>query len=106
MAFSSCLFCDRVLELKTARDLSGRKKFCSHACRQRWRYANGEWDMSKLIRTGKRDYHPPNITRVCEICGELYRINGNKQRFCKKCVPDRAARSNAIRYGISSEQLS
>lgn len=39
--------CKKEILLKIRRDLI-RKKFCSYACRQKWRFKNGEWTMKKL----------------------------------------------------------
>ena len=36
-----CLYCGQLIEIKLIRDIE-RKKYCSQACRQRARYANGE----------------------------------------------------------------
>jgi hypothetical protein len=44
-----CLWYNKKLELHNNRDIE-RKKFCSHACRQLWRYSNGEWTMEKIIK--------------------------------------------------------
>lgn len=49
-----CLNCNKLIELVIKRDIK-RKHFCSHACRQIWRYNNGEFTwlekMQKLAST-------------------------------------------------------
>lgn len=40
----NCEYCGVSMILKITRDLM-RKKYCSRACRQRARYARGEWNM-------------------------------------------------------------
>ena len=50
----SCKFCKEPLKLVCKRDET-RKNFCSHSCRQLWRYKNGEFKwllkMQKLANT-------------------------------------------------------
>lgn len=45
--YSGCWYCEKKLVVVNQRDII-RKKFCSHACRQRWRFRQGEWDMKIL----------------------------------------------------------
>lgn len=42
-----CLHCGAPLEVKARRDIT-RKKYCSHGCRQKQRYIDGDIDMKKL----------------------------------------------------------
>ena len=42
-----CLWCDVELKLNNSRDIL-RKRFCSYAHRQLWRFQNGEWSMQIL----------------------------------------------------------
>lgn len=47
LGFKKCLWCKKRITLKINRDLK-RKRFCSYACRQKWRYKNGEWTMNRM----------------------------------------------------------
>lgn len=42
---------------------------------------------------------------VCEGCGDRYYPTSNRQRFCKKCVPNKRARKNLLFYGITEKQF-
>lgn len=42
-----CWLCEKVIIPKVNRDLK-RKKYCSHACRQKMRYLRGEVDMKRV----------------------------------------------------------
>lgn len=56
-----------------------------------------------------RSYRDPDVSKkkkcnkdfVCEFCKTTAVATGNKQRWCTTCVPDKAARSIAQRYGMS-----
>lgn len=42
-----CEYCGIDIVLTIQRDII-RKRFCSHKCRQLWRYSQGEWTMDKM----------------------------------------------------------
>lgn len=49
-AYEGCWHCGAELIVVCTRDIT-RKKFCSYACRQKWRYEQGEWDMKKVSKS-------------------------------------------------------
>jgi hypothetical protein len=93
-----CLWCRKTYKVQCPSRVE-RSKFCSHSCRQRWRYKNGEWDMTKIKKPkGCKDNYKP---RICDHCGDDYKPVGNNQRFCKTCAPNFLAYCVLKRYGLS-----
>lgn len=43
----------------------------------------------------------PKGTKVCELCGEVYKPTSARQRWCSICCPDQRFRALVQRYGIS-----
>lgn len=96
-----CAFCQEPVALKIARDIV-RKHYCSRACRQKGRYAAGEYDMGALRakiknRTGK-------LPVSCDLCGASFVRTTNRHRICFNCAPNKAWSSRARRYGIGKPQ--
>lgn len=42
--------------------------------------------------------------KVCKHCGTHYRGTSARQKWCKNCCPDKAARARMQRYGISEPE--
>jgi hypothetical protein len=97
-----CAFCAEPMQLRIARDIE-RKKYCSRACRQRGRYANEQWDMTRLFskRVGHTTIFRPNEVYVCIHCGGSYWPTSSRQKWCPICVPDAIARRLMQRYRLS-----
>lgn len=77
----NCLECGTGIVIKIARDLS-RKKYCSNSCRL------------KGLHSARN--HPSS----CEVCGGEYSARSNRQKYCKECIPDQAARQRYNSYGV------
>jgi hypothetical protein len=104
----TCEYCDKPLKLNNTRDVV-RKRFCSHACRQRWRYEHGD---SVFDDVRYRAYSPESITKrnlpkgpkICTHCDTTFDPDSSRQRYCKTCVPDKSSRSRMKRYNISKPE--
>lgn len=59
------------------------QRFCSRGC----------------LRRGKAHVRPPCQPRPCVLCGLDYQPNSARQKYCKICVPTKAARMRQSRYG-------
>ncbi len=108
-AVKHCGWCNKQLKLNNSRDLA-RKKFCSMACRQRYRYAAGDGvaALARGQRTAATRYkgvhRAPKFQRTCEFCAVTYQPKSPKQRWCSVCVPHAQARAIMRRYGINWPQ--
>jgi hypothetical protein len=103
-----CAWCDAPLALRNTRDIE-RKRFCSHACCQRWRYRQEGWDMTKMRSAITLEARMAGMkaalhARICEHCGAAYTPTSVRQRWCQTCCPSKGARERMRRYGISHEQ--
>ena len=93
-----CLYCGTDYKVQCPARLE-RSKFCSHACRQRWRFDNGEWTMEKMVKPkGIKDNHK---SRICETCSVEYIPTGQNQRWCRVCSPDFNWSRRIFRYGVT-----
>ena len=102
-----CEYCGVQLVLNNSRDVQ-RKRFCSHACRQRWRYTHGDSpfldeNVRKLSLTPEniRKRNLPKGPKECAYCHQEFNPDSARQRFCKICVPDKTFRHKMQRYSIS-----
>jgi hypothetical protein len=95
----ACEWCGDEMSLFIRRDVE-RKRFCSHACRQRWRFANGEWNMTGIRKKkgGRPDRYKP---RTCETCIQVYEPANNNQRWCRTCAPNVNWSRRIARYGVT-----
>jgi len=93
-----CAFCGTPYKVQCPARLR-RSKYCSHACRQKARYARGEIDMTKLVRpAGIKDTFQP---KSCDTCQRTYIPTSNRQRYCLVCAPGQRWRALISRYGIT-----
>lgn len=99
-----CNHCGAPVVLKKQRDFE-RKKYCSHACRQRARYAERPWDMSHLVELSRGLDKRPVTAKACQICGTSYLPTSARQLWCTDCCPDKTAQRRIQRYGISEPAL-
>lgn len=103
-----CEYCGKQLKLNNNRDIE-RKRYCSHACRQRWRYEHG---YSQFDQVRHRAYSPESIRKrnlpkgdkACKHCGQTFSPDSSRQNYCKVCVPDEVARRRMWRYSISDTE--
>ena len=105
-----CLWCKKEIPLKIRRDLV-RKKFCSHSCRQLWRYKNGEWTMEKMWEKcntpeankkkspGKGSNHPKWIKDRSKI--KQKRLNTEEKWFFKEVIAERGYKCELTKEGGS-----
>lgn len=100
--------CGKRLVIRNARDVE-RRTSCSHSCRMKARYQEGELDAplakAQSYRRGLKGHRPPKDVRVCKKCGNNYHPNGPKQIWCFNCCPDESARARLRRYGISQPEF-
>lgn len=100
-----CKQCGATLQLNNERDVT-RKNFCSHACRQIWRYQNGDSHFDNIRHLS---YLPENVKKrnlpkgpkLCAHCEQSFDPDSARQIYCKTCVPDKAFRAKMQRYNIS-----
>jgi hypothetical protein len=98
----TCESCGDVLVIKNSRDLE-RKRFCSRACLGR--YTGSQRDMS-ILRSARGRNAKSKASKffTCRCCKIKFKTTSNRQIWCVKCVPTKAARAIIIRYGLSQPE--
>lgn len=101
--YRKCLNCDKQLALKIKRDVE-RKKYCSHSCRQRYRFEQGEWSAERLKHREDTDtrFNKNCATEyICTYCDQTYNPTSSNQKWCTVCVPSLRWRGIMQRYNLS-----
>jgi len=98
MPHKLCAFCGEEYSVQCNARME-RSHYCSKSCRQKGRYAKGEWDMSKIRKPKGTKDHYKKLN--CQVCGNEFVPNGSKQRYCRNCAPNHTWVARTFRYGVT-----
>lgn len=122
----TCATCGIVFTFRPSQARSGRRTYCSRPCVNYVRFGGKEtracptcgasfkcypsqpkkFCSLRCRRTpeGQNHVRPPASPRPCVLCAETYQPASPRQKYCKTCVPNKAARARARRYGSASHR--